>query len=218
MKRRNTEISVWPAITDLMTVLAILGLTAAVVVASVPANGCLGDLQECRDRKDSLQTVIVQLKDGFKRLRQQNEELRDSLIQCRDSLVQCRKKCGIIVPCLGRDEEDNLIAIATIFLLGDDQYRLERVGNQLDTLDLPLLKRAVNQGTVSDVTLKGVMNELKDHSPDCWYVVYVYNGGVEDDTFLIRRIKEIQPYVLPGNPSRYSMDDYSRNSAAVGSN
>ena len=180
MRRSRTPITAWPAIADLMIVIAIIAVTFSVAKTDAPEN----ESSDTPSPADSLQSEL--------------EVVRDSVKALWNSLeaIQERARFGH-VPCFGLDADDQPIAAFTIAVLPGTQYRishalesvrveLERWGKNLDEVF-----SAAEFGSFADRMLQAG----KRSGVDCRYWVYLENRGAEPDRFQLRWLNEISPYV-----------------------
>lgn len=97
MRRSPTPVSAWPAIADLMTLCAIVGLGAAAVVgARAAASG--EELEELRNESEELRATL----DDMEHSRSEVEELQATVDDLLQRLAEADKDRGIDQPpCLG---------------------------------------------------------------------------------------------------------------------
>lgn len=111
MRRKQTRVTVWPAIADLMTailVIAFLSGTVAMVYINNP------DDQEINDTRDSINTLIFQV-----------DSLQSANLQLQDSIKTLQDDKGKIgsVSCLGKDERDQPNSLMTI-IVNPENYQI----------------------------------------------------------------------------------------------
>ena len=122
MRRVRTPLTAWPAFADLMTILAVVGLTAAIVIAPDANDDSDAPQPEevitaLTERVEALAESDTQLAEEVEALTEQNARLRRE----NDELKQ-RIRFGA-VPCLGTDNDRPRTLLRIVVNAG---YRLER--------------------------------------------------------------------------------------------
>lgn len=119
MKRSSTRITVWPAIADLMTIIAILGVTVALVQS----------FGSPRDKVDQLKEEIKRLQEDTTRLGTEVASLRsrqDSLRSQIDSLEYLLRLCSPTPKCWADDANGNVQRLFQVEVFRDT-FRLENI-------------------------------------------------------------------------------------------
>ena len=195
MRRTRAALTAWPAFADLMTILAVVGLTAAIVIATqageriallekrittlTEINSILQDGLRARDEQiKSLENTVRDLKD---RLRAPDEEaegeatIRDLEATIRDleaTIRDLRERIRFgALPCLREQGEPFQPRTLLRIVVNDGGYYLELLleDDQVAS-DIPRLREAVSRGQLEPATF-----EL--------FAGAMYRHGDADDTF-----------------------------------
>ena len=150
MRRTKTQITVWPAIADLMTVTAIIAITLAV------AGGCgdngssdeSGDIdaleagheEELQQRQNRHDAEMQEQRDSLAVLQAEIDKMeadirdKDSKI---DSLETASGKGNVGLSCFGLDEDDDPRSVATIRMVPNGVYQIFHAWNNDDRAGHP---------------------------------------------------------------------------------
>ena len=195
MRRTRVPLTAWPAFADLMTILAIAGLAAAVVIVTTE-TGTGGDLEVLRQ-------VIAALKEENATLRKAIDARDTRIASLQDDVHNLQEEVGNLEttirfgarPCLGiRDGQPRTL----LRIVVNAGYRLEpRWLTEVDgaVANVPGLSDALTQGQLTPSVFEG-------------YAEAIYRHGVAENTFggSCRFFVELQK----------DTDSYRRFSQAVG--
>ena len=203
MKRRHqTQITVWPAITDLMTSIVVVAVLIG-VVGFISHNNTITELnsriETLKNKVETLESSVTSLKDSIKTQSIYIRALEDSISKLQGGLGR--------QSCLGLRGENSPNSLMTIRVQSGGIYSL-RYNPIYTGQDFPAVNSAVKKyiSTVSHTSLTS--NAMINHAKrideltgeDCVFYIRLENGGVSKND-LILKWNELQGYLRLTNPS-----------------
>lgn len=185
MRRKQTRVTVWPAIADLMTAMLVITFLSGMVVV-VYINNSDGQATDGRETKEMLRDSRDELKIQVDSLLSVAEEL----VILQDSIKKLQDDEGKIGSrsCLGRDERKQPNSLMTI-QFNPDSYQV-RLNEQHIESGWPKLRQYVhpyNQRELSKSEMinfaSGLSKRGKEYAEGaCIFFVRVEDGGVPKDS------------------------------------
>ena len=213
MRRVRTPLTAWPAFADLMTILAVVGLTATVIVTT--ENGTNGD-----PPAPSPEKLIAQLRERIVALTEENSRLQDRIAVLTEEnyRLQDRIRFGAR-PCL-RTPDDRPSTLFRV-VVDDAGYRLERrwrpesEGADVEARDADaeadldaLVQRAVAGGQLTQADFEIHAGRIYRHGADeqtfrgsCRFFVQLEKGTASHRQFS-QAVGVVGGYFLNVNPGQ----------------
>ncbi len=180
MRRHRTQVTVWPAVADLMTVIAVVSVIAGLAFCS--PKSASDSLQE---KRDSLQEERDSLQEEKDSLQAENESLAARLGSLRVEVDSLSRDGEGIPACLGRDSRDDLIPLVSITVRNDDTYLVQRTwcptrNNMFAALNAEINEidgEVLNRNQLRRFAEKA-SNTAAAQSSNCGFWAHLRNGGV----------------------------------------
>ena len=209
MRRTKTQITVWPAIADLMTVTAIIAITFGVAGGGCDETGekiSALEAESLRTEKDSLLTALDEKKEEIRELEARRREDMAALEARNDSLRIIIITNPVSGSCFGKVGNQPK-AVATIRMLPAGIYQVSPTWNSQESMNVP------TASAFFDRTNSVEMDKEKLHSfhaalkrdeklnklNRCTWFVWLDTGGLGTDE-IKDRWYDIQGYFSLTNP------------------
>lgn len=203
MKRYRTRVTVWPAITDLMTTVVIVALLTSVLIyferdgksnAAEPSE--IVNVDSLLQETDASMDAIVEA------LRVSNNLFADTIETLRDSIDTLKDvQEGSGAPdCLGDLGENEFLL--TIRFDPGSRYHIRLNDLSLEALDWAKLRdyavafdrKMLTQAEMIDFAKK--LKKLGGDYKKCNFYVNIENGGIHPDSFKLRWLDDLSPYFI----------------------
>ncbi len=195
MRRRRSALTAWPAFTDLMTVLAVLGFAMAAHSASTNKEeqenerAAQKSIQENERLQGRIRTLEGQLAAARERIRELENQLAEEILGT--------------VSCLGVRPGSTTAAIPLVRIWVDGaEYRLEDVG--ADAAGVPGLGQAINRSPLPVADFQRYADAILEHgdarNPSCRFFVVLRKGRNTSQAEFARALGVVNEYFLPSNP------------------
>ena len=199
-RRHKTQITVWPAITDLMTAIVVITILGGVIGCHKfkdigNHNGIL------RDSIELQKSEINNLRDSLNTINNSNSQLQYSIKILQDSLstrldtTNSNGGEGIDKPsCLGLRQNKQPNVLMTIQVYPDNKYSIEGITNDIDLSNRwPEIATYFNNTLTQNIKISS--NEMINHARQiynlsqekkCVSYVILQNGGVSRESLIVK--------------------------------
>ena len=213
MRRTKTQITVWPAIADLMTVTAIIAITFGVA-----GGGCDGENEtgekisafeadSLREDNDSLRTALEEKNGEIKELEARRREDMAALEARNDSLRIMIMTNPVSGSCFGKVGNQPK-AVATIRMLPAGIYRVSRTWNSQESMMVPTASAFFDRTNSVEMDKEKLhsfhaalkQDEKLSEMNRCSWFVRLDTGGLGADEIRDRWHDDIRNYFPLTNP------------------
>lgn len=201
MRRKQTRVTVWPAIADLMTAILVITFLSGMVVYINNSDGQTADDQETKEMlRDSIDNLKIQV-DSLLSVAEELVILQDSIKKLQDDEGKIGSRS-----CLGRDERKQPNSLMTIqFNPENYQIRLNEQHIESGWLKLQQYVRPFDQRELSKSEMinfaSGLSRRGKEYAEGaCTFFVRVEDGGVPKDSLALNWHNYLGRYLGLVNP------------------
>ena len=200
MKRKQTRITVWPAIADLMTAIMVIAILSGTIVVAL--NYKPDEQVKTEDGVQDLKIQVDSLLASVEEKKRQVDSLQNSIQKLQDD----EGKMGS-PSCLGKIGKNNPYSLLTIQfnprgyrITLNNKPQIASASGELQDYVLPYDQKTLRESEMIDFAegLERLGREYEEGS--CVFYVLVEDGGVPKDSLILNWIK-LERYLRLANSS-----------------
>ncbi len=199
--RHKTQITVWPAITDLMTAIVVITILGG-VIGFQRFNNLKNEKGTLRDSVNIQKSEINTLRNSLSQLQESMAGSNNSIEILQDSLAELGR--GIDrPPCLGLQQNEQPNVLMTIHVFPNNKYSIEGITNDIDLSNRwPEIATYFNNKLTQNIKISS--NKMNNHAQqiynlsqekNCVSYVILQNGGVSRESLIVKWI-DLERYNL----------------------
>ncbi len=213
--RHKTQITVWPAITDLMTAIVVITILGG-VIGFQRFNNLKNEKGTLRDSVNIQKSEINTLRNSLSQLQESMAGSNNSIEILQDSLVASNDLIEILQdslaelgrgidrpPCLGLQQNEQPNVLMTIHVFPNNKYSIEGITNDIDLSNRwPEIATYFNNKLTQNIKISS--NKMNNHAQqiynlsqekNCVSYVILQNGGVSRESLIVKWI-DLERYNL----------------------